>query len=98
MEKTLLKVTIDENDMINTEIPDRELAVRAITDVIWESVSTGDTKGLDTLFAITVHVLAHDTTGTLEEDYLNNLKETAPKYRKAFKELLENITKNENMS
>jgi len=89
MEKTILNITLDENDMITVNIPKQDLAIMAITDVLWDKLTNGQEDALTTLFAITVHLLSRDTTGNLQKQYIKNLESVIPQYRDAFKKSLE---------
>lgn len=82
--KTLLKVSEDERGEIQVSCPDGDAAVIALQDYITKTARTGDQRALDILFAVTVHFLAQDLTGKLEEGYIESLREATPKYRRGY--------------
>lgn len=85
MEQYLLgKIYIDENDDVQIEIPDVEEFVLNVTDSIKHAMSEGEKELLNILYAITVHLLASENSGVLEQDYYKNLKKTVKVYREAY--------------
>ncbi len=82
--KTLLNVSEDERGEIQVSCPDKHAAVVALHDHITKTAMKGDQRALDVLFAVTVHFLAQDLTGKMEEKYIENLRETTLKYRQGY--------------
>ncbi len=91
--KTLLKVSEDDKGGIIVNCPNREEAVMAITDHLLATASKGDQKALDLLFSVTVHFLASETSGQLEEQYIANLRNVVPSYRKGYAEMVDKMRK-----
>ena len=91
--KTLLKVSEDERGEIQVTCPDSDAAVIALHDYITKTALKGDQSALDVLFAVTVHLLAQEQTGKLEEQYIKNLRETTPKYRRGYADYVKKMLK-----
>ena len=68
-------------------------AVMAMTDHILVTASKGDQRALDVLFSVTVHFLASETSGRLEEKYIENLRKCIPPYRNGYAEMVKEMKK-----
>ena len=91
--RTLFKISEDEKGNIKMTCPNREDAVMAMTDHILATASKGDQSALDVLFSVTVHFLASETSGRLEEQYIENLRKCIPPYRNGYAEMAKEMKK-----
>ncbi len=96
--RTLFKVSEDETGNIKITCPDSDDAVMAMTDYVLSTAAKGDQKALDVLFSVTVHFLASETTGKLEEQYIENLRRCIPPYRNGYAEVAKEMKKKMNLS
>lgn len=71
--KNLLRIYTEDNGTIRYVCEDREKAVLAATYLIREALSRGDQGPMNLQFATTVHLLASDTSGKLEKQYIEKL-------------------------
>lgn len=92
MDKDILTIT-QEDDYIDVKIPDRDLAVMTLTDIIWDRVQHRSQMGLDMLFSVVVHTLARDLSGKFQEEFIENIRKTIPQYQNAYKKLREEMMK-----
>lgn len=92
MRKDILTIT-QEDDYIDVKIPDRDLAVMTLTDIIWDRVQHRSQMGLDMLFSVVVHTLARDLSGKFQEEFIKNIRKTIPQYQNAYKKLREEMMK-----
>ena len=88
MRKDILTIT-QEDDYIDVKIPDRDLAVMTLTDIIWDRVQHRSQMGLDMLFSVVVHTLARDLSGKFQEEFIENIRKTVPTYRNVYKKMRE---------
>lgn len=96
--RTLFEVSEDETGNINITCPNREDAVMAMTDYVLATAAKGDQRALDVLFSVTVHFLASETSGKLEEQYIENLRKCIPPYRNGYAEVAKEMKKRMNLS
>lgn len=97
--RTILKISEDENGNLRVNCPNRNDATMAITDQIHAAWVKGDNGPLDILFSATVHFLALEASGRLEEEYVSHLRSTTPKYREGYRKMTEEwAQRNKNLS
>ncbi len=88
MEKDILTIIARGDDAV-VHIPDDDLAVMTISDIIWDAMKQNRHRALNLLFSILVHTLARDLSGKLQEEFLENIRKTVPAYRNVYKKMLE---------
>ena len=81
--KTILSISIDENDEFAVKCPNSPAAIMAVSELIMSRFMDGDTSPLDFLFGIVVDFLAMEKSGKLEKDFLDSIKAAMPEYRKS---------------
>ncbi len=91
--RTILKISADENDNLKVSCPDKNDAVMAITDQVHSAWVNGDNGPLNILFSATVNLLALDVSGRFEEEYIENIRRTTPKYRESYARMVEEMEK-----
>lgn len=86
----ILRLTISKQSGYKAEYKSTDDVVIACTDIVTEHMQVGDQMPLSVLFSIVVHVLARETTGSFEKQFLKNVSEQAAirreHYAKAMKE------------
>ena len=92
-----LKVFTLDGKNLKVFCPDKDRAVMAIAGYIGQELFSKNNQGsLDVLLGVIVHVLSMDTSGNLEQEFLENIKEHTPKYREYYKNLAEQMKREKN--
>ena len=81
-----LAVFVDEDGKPYFKIKNDNSAIIAIVESIESGLQEHDKRGLDILFSCVVHLLAREPSGKFENEFIENIKKTTFKYRKAAKE------------
>ena len=81
----LLSVFADDQGEVKAWMPDSDRAVIALSNYIFSQYMQGNHKPFDTLFSVSVQVLARDITGKSLENYAESLKQVTPVYTDALK-------------
>lgn len=81
-----LAVFVDEDGKPHFMIRNDDTAIMAIVESIESGLQEQDKRGLDILFSCVVHLLAREPSGEFEKNFIENIKNTTSKYRKATKE------------
>lgn len=81
-----LAVFVDEDGKPYFKIKNDNSAIIAIVESIESGLQEHDKRGLDILFSCVVHLLAREPSGEFENNFIENIKKTTTKYRKAAKE------------
>lgn len=92
-----LKVFTLDGKNLKVFCPDKDRAVMAVAGhIAQELFSKNNQEPLDVLLGVIVHVLSMDTSGNLEKELLDNIKEHTPKYREYYKNLAEQMKREKN--
>lgn len=81
-----LAIFVDEDGKPYIKIKNDNAAIMAIVESIESGLQEHDKRGLDILFSCVVHLLAREPSGEFEKNFIENIKNTTSKYRKAAKE------------
>lgn len=83
-----LKVFTLDGKELKVFCPDKDRAVLALAGHIAHELMANDNQEpLDVLLGVIVHVLSVDTTGNLEKEFLDNIKEHTPTWREYYKKM-----------
>ena len=93
--KTLLNITIDENQKVNIDCPDYTLLSTALSIQLGFDYFQNDKKKLfHSLFFILMNVVSMDKSGLLEKRFIEVFKKDVPEFRKENERIFEEAIKN----
>ena len=92
--KVLLSIGYDNKGDIEAVCPNTDELIIAVTNEMKVQLAHRKQEWLDVVFAICVHLLASDTSGEFERQFIKNLKAATPQYRGIYRQMEQKMRKN----
>lgn len=92
--EVLLSIGYDDKGDIEAVCPNIDELIIAVTNEMKVQLAHRKQDWLDVVFAICVHLLASDTSGEFERQFIKNLKAATPQYREIYRQMEQKMLKN----
>lgn len=84
----ILKILFSDDNGYFAEFKNTDDVVMGCADIVTEHLQIGDQTPLSVLFSIIVHVLARETSGGFEKQFIRNVTEQSAIYREHYAKAL----------
>ncbi len=84
----IFKLSFSDDGGIEAEFKNTDEAVMALSDWVTGALEKRNQAPLSVLFSVVVHVLARESSGKFQEQFLENIRKIAPQYRDQYRKAM----------